>query len=882
MLVSRISQDKVSPIKVLISQTKALTEKVLQKPDPAFLTAQAQLLDEYFRESFAQSRVGPEIKLAQNPYAVVAQGGYGRREQCVHSDVDLLLLFSKKIPDSAAQLVQEIVYPLWDAGLAVGYATRTLKETVKLAAKDFEVLTSLLDARHVCGASNVYTDLKEALWEKVIRKKDRTYLNWLINSSQGRHERFGDSSYLLEPNIKEGQGGLRDYHAMLWAGRVRYGFTEARDMEYQGALTNTEYTELSEALFFLWAVRNHLHHFSGRKNDQLYFDYQKKVAHSLGFAGDEQNLAGIEAFLGRLHGHMDCIKHLSAMFLDAARPTARLRAKKAEPREIAPGIVEERDSVSFSSSRDLAKDPSLLIRIFDESLNRRLPLSVEARRLVREFLPLINDAFRRNPETVRTFERILKAYHPDVNILEEMLDTGFLPAFFPEFGAIVNRIQYTEYHVFPVDKHSLLTVRLLKRFFKDDAPEHDPLFPELAAQVASRKILLYAALFHDIGKAASMTNHAGAGAELAEKAMARMGYPDRIVEAVCFLVREHLLLPITATRRDLNDEQTSLTCARKVGNVQNLVSLYLLSCADSIATGPKAWNDWTASLLKELFFKVNQVLTRGGLATRKAIAVAEKKRAELFEHAPAGMNQEEISELFTRLPPRYLNEVPSPDMVRHVSLFRTLGAAPAVISVTPSREGALRVVDVLAKDRPGLFSRIAGVFTLNNINILDAQIYTWRNHTAVDVFRVLPPADTLFERDIWQRVERDLTRVLTGQLDLAEALVKKLSSIKKASAPTSLVKESVRVDNESSGFFTIIEVFAYDRLGLLYEITDAIFRSGLDIWVAKIATKADQIVDVFYVRDFDGQKVDDAEKVLAIIASLERALSRNGVKNGAA
>jgi [protein-PII] uridylyltransferase len=300
--------------KRLKQKRERLTSSFLKGKEPDFLKSHAQILDDYFCESFEKSMVGPCMEINKNPYAIIAVGGYGRKEQCVHSDVDLLFLFKKRIPDKTDDLIREILYPLWDIGLDIGHATRSLKESVKLAGEDLEVLTSILDARYICGISLLYSELMEQLRKKVILKQANKIIICLIENSRNRHQRFGDSTYLLEPNLKEGQGGLRDYHTMLWIARIKYNLKEPRDLEYFGCLSQNEFQTLTKALSFIWDVRNHLHHITGKKCDQLYFEYQPKLAGSLKF-NKKEALQPVERFLGKLHGEMEFIKQQNLMFL---------------------------------------------------------------------------------------------------------------------------------------------------------------------------------------------------------------------------------------------------------------------------------------------------------------------------------------------------------------------------------------------------------------------------------------------------------------------------------------------------------------------------------------------------------------------------------------
>jgi [protein-PII] uridylyltransferase len=460
-----------------------------------------------------------------------------------------------------------------------------------------------------------------------------------------------------------------------------------------------------------------------------------------------------------------------------------------------------------------------------------------------------------------------------------MFTTGLMTALIPEMRGIVNRIQYDEYHLYPVDKHSLRTVQALKEF--RDAPLDSPhaFYGELYKEIGSPELLLWAGLFHDVGKGEhTHENHARQGEQIVRRVFKRMGFPEKDIEIISFLVREHLFLIHTATRRDINDEKIVVQCARDIADIERLKMLYLLTVADSKATGPKAWNDWKAALLKELFFKIHHILQAGVLATRAAADVVEKKRKEVFQRG-VSMPETALQTLFEHMSPRYLLYTPSEEIVRHVELYQRLDPAPFVLDVQNDPQENYRTATICATDFPGLFSTIAGVFTLNNLDILSAQINTWRNHVALDIFRVNAPPDTLFEANVWDQVNKDLIAALGGKLNLSAALDQKVRAYQSLRRKLPRQPDKIIVDNESSDFFTIIEIYTHDFPGLLYRITNALFQCRLDVWVAKIATKVDQVVDVFYVRDFDGQKVDSPEQVTAVQEAIKHMLA-NGSPEG--
>ena len=854
-------------------QREKLLSKLGQGNAHDFLIKHATVVDEYFLSSFAQSAVGPQMGIMRNPYALIALGGYGRAEQCVYSDIDLLFLFENKVPAEAEALVREIVYPLWDMGLEVGHATRSIKECLQLARQDFEVLTSLLDGRFICGMSLLYHQLMESMRVKLLNTKPTQIITWLVESNRERHARFGDSAYLLEPNLKEGQGGLRDYHTMLWIARIQHNIKQARDLEYYGYLSNDEYQSLDHALDFVWQVRNHLHQLMARKCDQLHLENQTRLAEAMRIKGQNGHLP-VEMLLGNLHGHMEFIKQCYRVFIYELDQKKRLRRKNKALKETeVEGLKFNRGMLNFVSPEAILNDPMLLIRIFSESAVHKAPLNAEARRLVREFGDVVsNSAFRASPEVLAEFEKILMRPEVSFSPLNAMLDTGFLTRLMPEFKGVVNRIQFDQYHLYPVARHLLHTVRLLKSIVSDRQQGYDVFAHQIYQEIRNKKVLYWAALLHDIGKGEPSSGHSERGAQIAAQMLTDMGLAPGDIETIAFLIAEHLLLFETATRRDINDEETALFVARRIGKPERLKMLYLLSVADAMATGPKAWNDWTASLMRSLFLKALNALEKGELVSRQAIRIIEQKKERVLTACKSKEERQTRAALLEVMSPRYLLHTPSQEIPLHVDLYQKLGEGDFVWRIEKSADEQTRTITLCAKDRPGLLSKVAGVLTLNSINILDVRIFTWRNNIALDMFEVQAPPDLIFEDERWQRCARHLQATLDGSMDLSAELNRKQGDFRSIKHLTKERPQKVMIDNDSSSFFTIVEVIAWDFPGLLYRITDALFRCRLDIWVAKSAMRVDQAVDVFYVRSFDGEKVDRPEEEQVIRKTIESVL----------
>ncbi len=860
--------------KLLRHKRERLIQLHFKESAESFLGLHANIIDEYFFESFERSMAGPQINIYKNPYAIIALGGYGRREQCICSDIDLLFLFKRKVPAAAEKLIQEIVYPLWDLGYEVGHATRSMKDCMSLARDNLDVFTSMLDARFICGISSLYTELMEKLTKRVISGHSKKLISNLVETNRERHIRYGDSTYLLEPNIKEGQGGLRDYHTILWAARITSNLKKPRDLEYYGYLSHDEYEALMNALNFIWLVRNHLHQISGRKTDQLFFSRQEELARIMRFKKSGGQMA-VEKFLGELHGQMELIKQYNLMFFTMQGYSYDLKPKRKPVSKSSNvnGLHVSGNTLYFSSIQELIKSPELLLKIFEESARLKIPLSAEAKRLIREFSYLVDKAFRSSRSNIRIFERVLLTPAATFNVLNEMLNTGFLSSFIPEMKPIVNRIQYDTYHLYPVDRHTLFTVRTIKSFASVDQKNGNRIYADLYKEIGVNKILLlWAALLHDIGKGWTGGGHSRKGAEIVRKIMARGGYKPSQIETVSLLVMEHLFLIKTATRRDINDEETVIACARRIGDPKILKMLYLLTVGDSMSTGPNAWNDWISTLLRDLFFKVLKILEKGELASSKVVDNLKKKKSDVIGFAETEHEKQAIEAHFAILSPRYKLYASEKDIHANMMLYQRLGKKEFVWDIFKDLESGTRKVTICAKDRPGLFSKIAGVFTINGLDILDAQAYTWRNGIALDIFRVKPPADQIFEMEKWEKTGYYLEQALSGDLNLVSEVKKKMLKYKQIPPHGMKKPHLINIDNKSSSFFTIVEVFADDFPGLLFSITDAIYRSELNVQVAIISTKVDQVVDIFYVRNIQGEKIDTPVEVDALKSAIEKRL----------
>ncbi len=857
---------------ILTQKRSELIDRFLAGDETGFLEKHSQILDEYIFTVFEQSITARKMTISGNAFAIIALGGYGRKEQCIHSDIDLLILFDKAVPPEVEAFVQELLYPLWDARFEVGYAVRNIAECLQMAFERFDILTTVLDARFICGASLIYSSFIEQFRSDLSSRHLKGTLNYLFEHGEKRHLDYGDSTYLISPDLKSGFGGLRDYHTLLWYAKIKSDIKTRRDLEYYGFLSHFEYFHLVESLNDIWKIRNFLHHLTKRKCDTLFFEYQAELAGLLGYRNKNRQ-PDVERFLGNLHTRMDFLKQIHHITFEDILGSIRYRKDSDTPRATrTQGLVIRKRRLYFANTVVILQKPDLLIRIFLESGQRKIPLSIEARRVVSEFLHLVDDDLKKNPDCIRIFKKIMALSHWEFNVLNVMLVTGLLGKLIPEFTAVINKIQYNHYHLFPVDKHSIRCVQIINSFKEPGDSIMGTLYSSVFKEVRNKNLLLFTALLHDIGKSDPAREHSRTGAAIARPIFERFGFtPGETGDAV-FLIENHLTLIKTATRRDISDEETAVYMANKVEKIRLLRMLYLLTVADSQATGPKAWNEWTEILLKDLFLKTMGILKKGELASKKTQRLIDRKKSEVLKLMNERSGREQTLTLLESMSRRYLVYTPVQGIVDHIHLFRNLEDRDFIWQISMEAGSDLRTVSICGKNLPGLYSKIAGVFFLNGLDIMASQAYSLGDGHVLDIFTVKPPKDRLFETQKWEKAEADLTQALGEDRFLDKALdrIPGTLTVSPGSRPE---PNTVRIDNETSSFFTIIEVFTYDFPGLLFSITNALYRRGVNVNVAMVATKVDQVIDIFYVRSIENDAKIETEQALeqiktAILKSL--------------
>jgi [protein-PII] uridylyltransferase len=860
-----------TPARNLIRKKQTLIQKFLADGQPHFLDSLTRILDEYVFTVYEKSITARKMVIAGQPFAVIALGGYGRKEQCIHSDIDLLILFENAVPPEVEAFVQEIVYPLWDSRFEVGYAVRHMDECIDMAFERFDILTTVLDARFICGNSLIYSRFKEKFRHRLSTRHYKQTLDYLFEHGIKRLENFGDSTFLVTPDLKSGFGGLRDYHTLLWYAKIKSDIKERRDLEYYGFLSHFEYRTLDKTLHYIWRIRNWLHHITGRKCDTLHFEYQTEMADLLNYK-NQGGQPDVEIFLGDLHAKMEFLKQINQITFEDIMTSSRIRKEPVTPRLTkTSGLVIQKRRLYFANTVVILQHPELLLKIFLESGRRRIPLSIEARRVVSEFLHLVDDDIRTDPANIKIFKQILALSFWEFNVLNVMLSTGILERIIPEYKAIRNKIQYNHYHLFPVDKHSIRCVQVINSFREPGTDVNTSLYASVYKEVRNKNLLRVTALLHDIGKSDPAKEHSNTGAEIAGPILERLGFNPTETTDAQFLIRHHLLLAKTATRRDVFDEETAVYTANKVGKIRLLRMLFLLTVADSMATGPKAWNEWTENLIKDLFLKTMRILKTGELASKKAQRLILRKKEEVTALLGDIWQETDTPKQLDALSKRYLLNMPAIHIADHIKLYKNLGNRQFIWQISREDDSDIRTVSICGREKPGFYSKIAGVFFLNRIDIVASQAYPLGDTHILDIFKVMAPSDRIFETEKWEKAEQDLTQALADDYFLDKVVDKIPAHITIASGRRPEPNQ-VRIDNDTSSFFTIIEVLTYDFAGLLFTITNTLYRCGANVNVAMVGSKVDQIMDIFYVRSLENdQKIQDPEELKQIkTAILER------------
>ncbi len=868
----------------------------------------SKLLDSLCKEVFSEAARRTNVR----DVALAAVGSFGRGAVALRADVDVRLVVGsgQKNHDAAARLADALLYPLWDAGLSVGHQVMSASEALELAQTDLATATSLLDLRVLAGDDRLVSELVDRAYLGLFSEGELgRFVERLEEESAARHARYGESLYLLEPEVKAGAGGLRDIDVGRWAARARYRVAVTDGDPWSalirlGVIVPREAHEIARAEEFLWRVRNRLHAHAERKSDRLTFDQQEAIAIELGYAGRARNTPlppkpgehhapdppavdpdaapasvapearaeAAERLMQDYFGHARVISRAREALLLRAKPPKR-RGRPVET-DLGGGVRLFDGQVTLDPQA-LTRDPALALRVYDACIRKKAPVLPFARDVIARAAAdsAWAASLRASPEAARLFLELLCTV-PETSlrrgsVIGELHEVGLLLAMIPEFMPVTGRVHHDVYHVYTVDVHSVAAVDCLRAVCRGDLAHERPLASRLAAEIARPVPLFLATLLHDVGKgypdaSGSRRNHSAVGADLCDAILPRLGVVGDDAAEIRSLIANHLAMYHVATRRDLDDPSTTRDFCPSVRGREGLRDLYLLTVADITTTSPTAMTSWKARMLDELYFAADAHLA----GTSDAFDVARTERVRAAALAAWSGKKAELGAFLATMPDRYLLANAPEAICAHanVALERSLTGSSVRASLVPSRHPEVSEICVIAEDAPGLLARIAAAITASRLEVLGAQVYSRTIHGAGRAKAQTEAVDLFWVRDVrtgaagvaqaMPRLLHDLDRVCPGEVDADELLHERVGGGSRwRERPSPAVLSEVVVDDRASPRHTVVEVFAKDRPGLLYSLARAFRGLGLSISLSKINTEGTKVADVFYVNELDGSKV---------------------------
>jgi [protein-PII] uridylyltransferase len=804
--------------------------------------------------------------LPATPLVLAALGGYGRGELHPSSDVDLMVIYDTELTPYVQRVTQEILYTLWDLGLQLGHSLRSLADCVAMARTDFPSRTSMLEARLIAGDGRLFARFRRLLRENVYRRDFEDFLAQTLAERDQRYRKHGASPYLMEPNVKESAGGLRDMHTAMWLGSAKFGARTLRELCDKDLITRREQAQADAALTFLWRVRNELHFFTGHKNDVLSRELQPRIAKNLGYENDATSL-GVERFMRDYYQHARVIHRVARRLIARCQETLSRRGsaeRRQRQQALADGLVffDGRLHLADRNPGAFRADPVRLMKVFWHLHRLGCELSLDLERAVEDSLDVVDDAFRRSPEVCALFLDICRAWGRVALTLSRMHELGFLGRYVPEFGALDCLVQYDVYHKFSADQHSLLAVEHLEALAPGQSAESEGA-ALVFHEVEKPGLLMLGMLLHDIGKARGH-GHVAKGIPLIRELTARIDLPAADADVVEFLVAHHLTMSHVAQRRDIDDPKTIGDFAATVGDPQRLRMLYLLTFADMRAVGPGVLTGWQALILHELYARTLARLT-SGRAEKPNRAQLETR---LYEAVRDELPRQAVKAHLAMVSDRYVAAAAVDRMAAHMRMLQRLDEAAVATELFHHPDLGSSDLVVVTRDQPGLFALIAGTLAAQGMNIISAQIHTRADGVAIDTFQISDPVGEVVTAPLrWTRTLEALGGVLRGEQSVDVLLERRRAAGRAATAP--FARPKIVIDDRLSDDYTVVEVKCPDRPGLLYLITKTLSALGLDIASARIATEIDQALDTFYVHDRKDGKVEDPE---ALHAALEQAL----------
>ncbi|QDZ02196.1 [protein-PII] uridylyltransferase [Nitratireductor mangrovi] len=843
----------------------------------------SHVMDEIIRA--LQDFVIQHVYTSRNPssaerMAIVAVGGYGRGTLAPGSDIDLLFLLPYKQTPWGEQVTEYVLYVLWDLGLKVGHATRNVDECVRLSRTDITIRTAVLEARYICGDTGLFEELLERFDHELVRHSGSEFVQAKLAERDERHRKAGESRYLVEPNVKDGKGGLRDLHTLFWIGKYYYRVRNGEELVGRGVFTRKEYLLFRKAEDFLWAVRCHMHFHAGKAEERLHFDIQRDIADRLGYTS-HPGLSAVERFMKHYFLVAKDVGDLTRIFCAALEEEqakhvpginrifqtfSRRRRKVAGTSD----FIVDNHRINVADPEVFERDPVNLLRLFWFADKHGLEYHPEALKLLRRSLKLIDRNLRRDAEANRLFLDVMTSdRNPELN-LRRMNEAGVLSKLIPDFGKIVAMMQFNMYHHYTVDEHLLRCIGVLSEIEHGDDERIHPLAHSLMPGLRPQREVLYTAvLLHDIAKGRP-EDHSEAGARIARRMCPHMGFSAAETETIAWLVENHLVMSMTAQTRDLNDRKTIEDFAQVVQSVERLKLLLVLTVCDIRGVGPGVWNGWKGQLLRTLYYETELLLT-GGFSEIPRVKRAAHAREQLAAEL-SGWSEDARARYVRLHYENYLLTVDLADQIRHAEFVREADASGKRLATMVKTYGfeAVTEITVLAPDHPRLLSVIAGACAAAGANIVDALVFTTADGRALDTILINREFDRdEDERRRAERVGKLIEEALSGKSWLPEIIEKRR---KKRGSRAFRITPQAEIRNTLSNRFSVIEVSGLDRPGLLSEITGALSDLSLDIASAHITTFGEKVIDTFYVTDLTGQKIENPTRQAAIRERLTATL----------
>jgi [protein-PII] uridylyltransferase len=712
-------------------------------------------------------------EIREDRLALVALGGYGRSELCFGSDLDLLFIHRGQLSSEITKTITRVLYPFWDAKLEVGHTVLTLQECMRLIKRDFRFQTSVMDARFLLGSRPFFQTFMVALWSRIEREK-RTFLNQLLIYQKKREEKYGVQAYFVEPDVKEGLGGLRDFEFMAWMARIHFNLDRLSQIRRLSIFSHFEANRLIYSKSYLLKLRNQLHLLAGRKEDRLLLPYQKDISLILGHH-DSASLTVPEKLMRHVFMHMNRMRYAHEEFQDKMLDILDPKPLKLSPGQLPPEFKVTKGHMILKEDGLLQKEPLLILRAFSVANQRGLSpgagLIREAKKRLAEEEKRLIDV----PGAKRLFLEIF--FNPsNPKILRLALEVGLISHFIPEFKKIRNLAKLSLYHEETVDLHSLKTLKVLDDISNGVYDERWPLFKVIFKELKQPHFLFLAGLLHDIGKG-YRGDHPKKGVQLIRRILTRLGLTGEALKVIPFLVEHHLLLADISQRRDLNEERTSVQVAQTMENEENLKLLFLLTIADSISTGSMARSDWKISLLIELYLKVRRILMRGTLASPDITKRLDERKKRLEKRLRPQASKKDLLALMEQVSTRYFLNTPMETMSHHFRLALNMGEKKLSWVLQKMEDISVTKVIICTYDSPGLFSKMVGVFALNNIEVLSANVFTLKNGLAFDIYEVTNPLDPLREEEQWEKIHKDILSALDESFPIDTLLSRKGRSV---------------------------------------------------------------------------------------------------------